>query len=293
MRIIRNIKFLHELRVLGRSRAGYETAIYLPQLGVCFDMGFVSEENMKSSVVCISHGHADHIGSLHLHAFNRRMRMPHAEPPVYIMPDHCVKHFHKAHDAYKCLNRHAYDESAAAQLTRQYKCIPVAQGFAFDLKKEYTIRAYEMIHTVPSHGFCIFRRKKKLLEKYRSLEKTEIRRLAKEGVAISENILEPFLAYSGDTTIDGILQHPDMLHAHILFVECTYIRSDNQANDTPEEAIRRGHIHEDHIDTLLKSASVDHLVIFHLSCRYNQSQVVAFQKRLQENYKNVNIQVLF
>jgi ribonuclease Z len=271
--LLRNVKYFSNFMFIGRSAAGFQTAIYVPQLRLSFDMGFVSPDHLHANTICISHGHADHVGALHLHAFGRRLRYKSLSVPTYIMPRACIETFHKAHDAYKRLNRHICDESLAQWLTRQYECR--AADNEHPLRSDFVIRSFPMKHVVPAVGYCVFRKKSKLRAEYARLEKEEIKKLAIGGEAVSEIVYEPFLSYSGDTTIEGLRAHTCFLESHILLVECTYLHPDAR-----EEANRRGHIHEEDLYTL-DFSRVQHLVIFHLSMRYSDQDIEKFHTRLE------------
>lgn len=56
---------------------------------LAFDCGVITHHTVaKCGHVFITHGHTDHIGALHQHAFIRdRMGM---KKPVYIMPKYCI-----------------------------------------------------------------------------------------------------------------------------------------------------------------------------------------------------------
>src|ERR1700722_9722074 len=55
---------LGQIHVLGYSVAGEETLVQIPELNVCFDIGRAPFFSLTSDVVCITHGHMDHIAGL-------------------------------------------------------------------------------------------------------------------------------------------------------------------------------------------------------------------------------------
>src|SRR5580765_2759131 len=55
---------LEAVHVLGYSVAGEETVVQIPELGVCFDIGRCPHFALTSDIVCLSHGHMDHIAGL-------------------------------------------------------------------------------------------------------------------------------------------------------------------------------------------------------------------------------------
>src|SRR5438552_7655091 len=55
---------LGTLNVIGYSVAGEETVCQIPELNVCFDIGRCPHFALTSDIVCISHGHMDHIAGV-------------------------------------------------------------------------------------------------------------------------------------------------------------------------------------------------------------------------------------
>src|SRR5690349_23691083 len=53
-----------QYHVVGYSVAGEETVTQIPELNVCFDIGRCPYFALTSDIVCITHGHMDHIAGL-------------------------------------------------------------------------------------------------------------------------------------------------------------------------------------------------------------------------------------
>ena len=52
------------IHVIGYSVAGEETVVQVPELDVCFDIGRAPFFALTSNIVCISHGHMDHVAGI-------------------------------------------------------------------------------------------------------------------------------------------------------------------------------------------------------------------------------------
>src|SRR5206468_4981221 len=55
---------LEAVHVLGYSLAGEETVVQIPELNVCFDIGRAPYFALTSDIVCLSHGHMDHMAGV-------------------------------------------------------------------------------------------------------------------------------------------------------------------------------------------------------------------------------------
>src|SRR5437016_12484647 len=55
---------LGHLHVIGYSVAGEETVCQIPELNVCFDIGRSPHFALTSDIICITHGHMDHIAGV-------------------------------------------------------------------------------------------------------------------------------------------------------------------------------------------------------------------------------------
>ena len=50
--------------VVGYSVAGEESVVQIPELNVCFDIGRCPYFALTSDIVCLTHGHMDHIAGV-------------------------------------------------------------------------------------------------------------------------------------------------------------------------------------------------------------------------------------
>src|SRR5215213_1238902 len=55
---------LGPLHLIGYSVAGEESVVQVPELDVCFDIGRSPYFALTSNIVCVTHGHMDHLAGL-------------------------------------------------------------------------------------------------------------------------------------------------------------------------------------------------------------------------------------
>ena len=55
---------IEALHVVGYSVAGEESVCQIPEMNVCFDIGRAPYFSLTSDIVCVTHGHMDHLAGL-------------------------------------------------------------------------------------------------------------------------------------------------------------------------------------------------------------------------------------
>lgn len=243
--------------VRGVSVGGVYTSLHVPELGVLFDCGLAPRSFGAVDDLLLSHGHADHVGALTaLLGLRGLMRRG---PLRLFMPKPIVDTVCQALAIMSKLQRY--------ELTVE----PVAMeaGDEQPLGNDLWVRAFPTFHPVPSLGYQIFRRVKKLKPELSGLAGEAIaqRRRAGEEVHRFEDRLE--LAYATDTLLRVIDETPSILRSRVLILECSFL---DDRKDL--EASRAGcHIH---LDELLERAADfdnEHLVLMHFSQIYKPDDV--------------------
>lgn len=276
----------------GQSVAGTRTCIIVEELKIAFDLGFYPRKAASCDTVFVSHGHADHMGSLHYHSFDRSLQR--MEKPTYIMPEYCVSYFKQAYHALKHLNRHFDGELRENHSVIGTDPKGVKSEDVTTLKNgRYRVKSYEMIHTVPAVGFVIFEIKKNLREDLRHLSQKDIGNLARSGEQVNRLYEVPIIGYTGDTTIDGVLRHEDLLNSEILIMECTYLNTGCE-NDGIEKCHERGHIHEQDIIDNADKFQCKELMLCHFSRRYKKEDIMEARLRLYRLFGDrIKINIFF
>ncbi|HXT84068.1 MAG TPA: hypothetical protein VN704_07030, partial [Verrucomicrobiae bacterium] len=273
--------------LIGQSIAGCRTCIAIPKLNICLDMGIYTDISIRQKYVLISHGHADHIGCLHMHAFNRRLlRM---ENPIYFMPQECVDGFNLAHKAYKTLNRNVLSNIDHNWLTQQYQICTEERKELGNL----IIGSFKTVHPVPSQGYVIYEKRSRLKEAYKQLSEKEIGTIRKSGEQVTQASETPIIAFTGDTTIKGVLQNPEFLQAEILIIECTYLNVNKKGKGltSPSLASQRGHIHEQDLIQNQEKFKNKFIVVTHISRRHTSQEIQKSLERLQAVFNSRKIYI--
>ena len=94
-------------------------------------------------------------------------------------------------------------------------------------------------HSVPSFGYVVWERRKKLKAEYQSLSGTEIRDLRLAGKEVSEEKRRPLLAYLGDSAPEGLDCAPEMYEAEVLITEMTFLSPHHRR----QQIHKFGHLH--------------------------------------------------
>jgi len=109
---------------------------------------------------------------------------------------------------------------------------------------------------------------KRLSDSLAGADRAEIKARRQAGEFIHQATREPILAITGDTSIDGLVAHPEVMAAPRLVVEATFL--DDRV--TPERAAAFGHIHLDELAALADRLTCEHLLINHVSAHHSPSE---------------------
>jgi ribonuclease Z len=136
---------------------------------------------------------------------------------------------------------------------------------------------------VPSVGYIVWDRRKKLKPEYRDLTGEEIRDIRKSGKDVSEEIRFPLVCYTGDTAPAGLDNDPAVFQAKVLIMELTFFRPEHRK----DKIHKFGHMH---LDDFLERADLfqnERILLAHFSARYHENQIRrAIQNKLPANLKD-------
>jgi ribonuclease Z len=245
-------KLVHKgLTIEGYSRAAVQTYWRIPEMKLGFDLGVQPWSFMATPTWFVSHTHLDHIAALPVYVARRRMLK--MEPPTIYLPAEAVEPVDRLLRAFQRLDR----GRMPVQL------VGVEPGQEIALSRELVVSAFATKHTIPSLGFLVWERRKKLKPEYHELTGEQIRDLRLSGVEVSAEIRIPKVAYLGDTTPAGLDRFPDTYRAEILIMEMTFVAP----QERPERIHKYGHTHLDDIVDRAARFQNDWIIASHFSTR--------------------------
>lgn len=246
------------LTIEGWSRAAVQSYWRIPELKVGFDLGGSPWDFMSLPTVFVTHAHLDHMSSLPV--FVARRRMMKMEPPTIYVPEETVEDVDRLLKVWQRLDR------------GRMVCtiVGVKPGDEFELSREHVVSAFKTQHTVPSVGYILWQRRKKLRPEYQLLTGEEIRQVKLTGVDVTVESRVPLVCYTGDTAPVGLDAHPAVYDAKILITELTFFQPEHRK----EKIHKFGHLHLD--DILDRSAKFRNelIIAMHFSTRYHTDHII-------------------
>jgi ribonuclease Z len=217
------------ITIEGYSRAAVQTYWRVPEMNLGFDLGAQPWSFMGTPTWFVSHTHIDHLIALPVYVARRRMmRM---DPPTIYLPATAVEPVERILRQVSRLDR------------GRLPCtlLPVRPGDEVELSRELVITVSATRHTVPSLGFVVWERRRKLKSEYQELPGPAIRDLRLGGTEVTREIRLPRLAYLGDSSPEGLDGCPAMYEAEVLIMEVTFVAPSHRK----EKIHKFGHMHLD------------------------------------------------
>jgi ribonuclease Z len=246
-----------DFSIEGYSRAAVQTYWRIPELKLGFDLGAQPWSFMGTPTWFVSHTHLDHIVALPVYVSRRRMMK--MEPPTIYLPEAAVDPVQRMLRIFSRLDR------------GRLPCTLVATrpGDEIELSREHVVTVTATTHTVPSLGFIVWERRRKLKPEFHGLPGDKIRDLRLGGTDVTDEVRMPRVAYLGDSSPEGLDASPAMYEAEVLIAEMTFVAPRHRK----DKIHKFGHMHLDDLVERRERFRNELIIATHFSTRYHDNQV--------------------
>jgi ribonuclease Z len=245
------------LTIEGYSRAAVQSYWRVPELKLGFDLGAQPWDFMGTPTWLVTHTHLDHVAALPVYVARRRMmRM---EPPHLYLPAEALEDVRRLLLVMQRLDR----GRMACELHG------LKPGDEIELSREHVVTAFATTHTIPSLGYVVWDRRKKLKEEYQGLAGEQIRDLRLAGTEVTREVRMPLVCYTGDTSPAGLDNFPPVYQAKVLITELSFIRPSHRR----EKIHKFGHMHLDDLIERADRFQNELIILAHFSTRYQGQEV--------------------
>lgn len=259
------------LTIEGYSRAAVQSYWRIPELKLGFDLGGSPWSFLGTKHWFITHAHLDHLAAIPV--FVARRRMMKMEPPVIYLPEEVKDGVSKVLMAWQKIDR------------GRMVCdlIGVKPGDVIEMSRENVISVFATKHTVPSVGYVVWDRRKKLRPDLQGMTQNQIRELRLSGEEVTHEVRVPIVCYTGDTAPLGLDSEPAVYQSQILITEMTFYRPEHRK----EKIHKFGHTHLDDIIDRTDKFQNELIILSHFSTRYQDKPLrAAVEAKLPEKIKS-------
>ena len=246
-----------DLTIEGYSRAAVQTYWRIPELKIGFDFGEQPWSFMGTPTWFVSHTHMDHVVALPVYVARRRMMK--MEPPTIYLPEAAIDPVGRILRNFSRLDRGRLP----------CELVPTSPGDEIELSREHVVAVTATTHTVPSLGYVVYHRRRKLKPEFHGLAGEAIRDLRLSGTEVTNEIRTPRLAYLGDSSPAGLDACEAMYASDVLIMELTFVAPSHRK----DKIHKFGHMHLDDLLERRQRFANELIIAAHFSTRYHPRQI--------------------
>jgi ribonuclease Z len=259
--------------IAGFSISGLATYVQVPDLDAVFDLGECPLSAVPLRHVFLTHAHGDHSRCVLRHRALRGMLGIEGEATIF-MPRTLVDPFLAVARAEARMEDVPDEEFTAPKIVGldgvRDELVPLPH------RKDLFVSAFPVKHRVPSLGYTLVERRRKLKAEHAGLAGPEIAALRKSGVEVSDVLDVPLVTFIGDCIGDSLLEEDHIWRSAVVILEATFV-------EPGEEAVARekGHSHMSDIGRALRAllargaALPEAIVLKHFSMKVTREQIDA------------------
>lgn len=245
------------LTLKGVASGGVETSILVPELKLMFDVGRALPGAQSVGRVLASHGHADHLGGLHYYVSQRHLHRGNSTPIVHV-PAEIEDPLQRIFAAWREIE--GFDLEVDIR--------PVRPGDTFSVGNGFEATGLRTVHRVPSLAYLVERITHKLAPEFQGASREAIKAAKEAGTTITAPHRTAMICVTGDTQIEFLERHPEVLKARVLVHEVTAWDDRRSVED-----IRKwGHTHVEEMIPMAERFEGEALVLVHRSLRHSAQQ---------------------
>jgi ribonuclease Z len=258
----------------GFSISGLSTYFQIPELDLCVDMGECPMSALSLNHILLTHSHGDHSRCLMRHNSLRRM-MQNPTQAVYYIPEPVYSlaiDLIKAETLFEGVSEERFD-------LPRLECVKAGERFDFAYRKDLEVFPFSVKHSIPTFGYTVFCKKKKLKKEYAKCSREQIISLKKSGTEITDDIREPIVSFMGDCLGESLWEEQHIWNSPVVICECTFLEPDET-----NMARKKGHTHIEYLAQVLdrvgESMACQSIILTHFSMKYSKKHILDVVNRI-------------